>query len=39
LLLYFITVDANDANHVYAGLEEVYETKDGGTSWTTVGPY
>lgn len=35
----FIIVDPNDANHVYAGLEEVYETKDGGSSWATVGPY
>ena len=35
----FITVDPADANHVYVGLEEVYETKDGGTSWKTVGPY
>jgi hypothetical protein len=24
---------------VFAGLEEVYETKNGGTSWTTPGPY
>lgn len=35
----FIIVDPNDANHVYAGLEEVYETKDGGANWSTVGPY
>lgn len=35
----FIIVDPNDANHVYAGLEEVYETKDGGSNWRTVGPY
>ena len=35
----FLIVDPSDANHVYAGLEEVYETKDGGSSWTTVGPY
>ena len=35
----FLTVDPNDANHVYAGLEEVYETTDGGTHWETVGPY
>ena len=26
-------------NHVYAGLEEVYETRNGGSSWNTVGPY
>jgi hypothetical protein len=35
----FLLVDPNDAKHVYAGLEEVYETKDGGTTWKTVGPY
>lgn len=35
----FLIVDPADANHVYAGLEEVYETKNGGSSWSTVGPY
>ena len=35
----FLQVDPTDPNHVYAGLEEVYETKDGGATWTTVGPY
>jgi photosystem II stability/assembly factor-like uncharacterized protein len=35
----FITVDPTDPNHVYAGLEEVYETHNGGSSWSTVGPY
>ena len=35
----FLIVDPADANHVYAGLEEVYETKDGGSTWTTAGPY
>ena len=35
----FIIVDPANANHVYVGLEEVYETKDGGTTWKTVGPY
>jgi hypothetical protein len=35
----FITVDPANANHVYVGLEEVYETKNGGTDWSTVGPY
>ncbi|WP_109002421.1 glycosyl hydrolase [Streptomyces rishiriensis] len=35
----FLTVDPSDARHVYAGLEEVYETKDGGDTWSTVGPY
>jgi len=35
----FIVVDPNDPNHVYLGLEEVYETRDGGNSWNTVGRY
>jgi len=35
----FLIVDPANANHVYAGLEEVYETKDGGSTWKTVGPY
>ncbi len=35
----FLTVDPNDPGHVVAGLEEVYETTDGGSHWTTIGPY
>ncbi|MEV7244993.1 glycosyl hydrolase [Streptomyces sp. NPDC093248] len=35
----FLTVDPADPEHVYAGLEEVYETRDGGATWSTVGPY
>ncbi len=35
----FLLVDPNNANHIYAGLEEVYESKDGGSNWNTVGPY
>lgn len=35
----FLAVDPSDPKHVYAGLEEVYETKDGGATWSTVGPY
>ena len=35
----FLSVDPNDSNHVYLGLEEVFETTDGGTSWRTIGPY
>ena len=26
-------------NHVYVGLEEVFETTDGGSSWKAIGPY
>jgi hypothetical protein len=35
----FLTVDPQDANHVYLGLEEVFESTDGGGKWTAVGPY
>ncbi|MFI8529685.1 glycosyl hydrolase [Streptomyces aquilus] len=35
----FLTVDPSDPEHVYAGLEEVFETKDGGSNWSAVGPY
>ena len=35
----FLAVDPKDANHVYVGLEEVFETTDGGSSWSTIGPY
>ena len=35
----FLQVDPTDADHVYAGLEEVFETKDGGADWAAVGPY
>ncbi|MDQ0605239.1 hypothetical protein QF037_009584 [Streptomyces canus] len=35
----FLTVDPADAQHVYAGLEEVHESKDGGATWSAVGPY
>jgi hypothetical protein len=35
----FLAVDPTDPDHVYLGLEEVYETRDGGISWSAVGPY
>jgi hypothetical protein len=35
----FLLVDPGDANHVFLGLEEVFETKNGGTTWSAVGPY
>ncbi|MFF0388130.1 glycosyl hydrolase [Kitasatospora sp. NPDC004615] len=35
----FLQVDPVDPDHVYAGLEEVLETKNGGASWTVPGPY
>jgi hypothetical protein len=35
----YVLVDPTDANHVYVGLEEVFETSDGGANWATPGPY
>lgn len=35
----FLAVDPNDRNHVYVGLEEVFETTNGGSSWKAIGPY
>ncbi|MFF4325765.1 glycosyl hydrolase [Streptomyces sp. NPDC001591] len=35
----FLQVDPGNADHVYLGLEEVFETKNGGANWTTPGPY
>jgi hypothetical protein len=34
-----LIVDPANANHVYMGLEELYETKNGGNRWQTIGPY
>lgn len=35
----FLAVDPSDENHLYVGLEEVYETQNDGSTWTTVAPY
>jgi hypothetical protein len=35
----FLAVDPANPNHVYLGLEEVYETQNGGSSWNAIGPY
>lgn len=35
----FLQVDPTNAAHVYAGLEEVFETKDTGANWSAVGAY
>lgn len=32
-------VDPANDNHVFVGLEEVYETPDAGATWSTIGPY
>ena len=34
-----LAVDPANAKHIYAGLEEVYESTDGGTTWVTASPY
>ncbi len=35
----FIAVDPSDSQHVFLGLEEVFETTNGGSTWRAVGPY
>ena len=35
----FLAVDPSNANHVFAGLEEVYQTFNAGSTWTTINPY
>ena len=35
----FLAVDPADSNHLYLGLEEVYETQNGGSGWNTIAPY
>jgi hypothetical protein len=34
-----LVVDPNDPMHVYVGLEEVFETQDGGSTFTTASQY
>jgi len=34
-----LAVDPSNPNHIYAGLEEVYESNDGGGTWITASPY
>jgi hypothetical protein len=35
----FILVDPANADHVFVGLEEVYESRDAGTHWSAIAPY
>ena len=35
----FLAVDPADANHVFLGLEEVFESTNGGATWRAAGPY
>jgi len=35
----FLAVDPKNPQHLYAGLEEVYETTDGGSNWVAAAPY
>ncbi len=34
-----LAVDPRNPDHVYAGLEEVFESTDGGSTWVTASPY
>ena len=34
-----LAVDPNNPDHVYAGLEEVFESTNAGSSWVTASPY
>jgi hypothetical protein len=35
----FLAVDPANKDHVYLGLEEVYETQNAGSGWNTIAPY
>ncbi|MFI9724257.1 hypothetical protein ACIHFE_32215 [Streptomyces sp. NPDC052396] len=35
----YLKADPKDARHIYLGLEEIYETRDGGATWQTVAPF
>jgi len=35
----FIAVDPANSDHVYLGLEEVFETMNGGNNWNAIGVY
>jgi hypothetical protein len=35
----FLAVDPANSDHVYLGLEEVYETQNAGAGWNTIAPY
>ena len=35
----FVGVDPKNPRHVYVGLEEVFQSTDGGQRWSTIGPY
>ncbi len=35
----YVEIDPTDADHVVVGLEEIYDTDDGGTNWDTIGRY
>ena len=34
-----LTVDPTNPNHVFVGLEEVYESQNGGSNWNAIAPY
>jgi hypothetical protein len=34
-----LAVDPQNQDHIYAGFEEVFESANGGSTWSAVGPY
>jgi hypothetical protein len=35
----YVKVDPRDPKHIYLGLEEIFESRDGGQTWHAIGPY
>ncbi|HET7428689.1 MAG TPA: hypothetical protein VFJ66_04510 [Gaiellales bacterium] len=35
----YVQIDPRNPKHVYLGLEEIFETTDGGATWLAIGPY
>ena len=35
----FLAIDPANKDHLYLGLEEVYETQNAGSAWNTIAPY
>ena len=35
----YVEIDPVDEKHVYVGLEEIFESTNGGRDWNTIGPY
>jgi len=35
----YVSIDPTNTSHVVLGLEEIYDTSDGGSTWKTIGRY